>query len=180
MRFRQPVLVRCIHFSLAILANLSAGNVTAFDQVDALPCTASAASSKSFAPYPMDRPSSAGRGRIFKRAWLRFPQRDEPRWVTGIHSFQQCSALRSWTLGELQVLKWVNSAGLTARRSLPVFPDRRTLPTGRVGSETCQQRIRRCRSVASPRWPILNLGMLFSAKCSVRINLRAMVWPISL
>jgi hypothetical protein len=38
---------------------------------------------------------------------------------------------------------------------------------------------RRCHQSQLPRWPILNLGMLFSTKCNGGINLRAMVSSIS-
>jgi hypothetical protein len=38
-------------------------------------------------------------------------------------------------------LVWVNRVGLTARRSLPVFPDQRTLPTGSVGPESANNEL---------------------------------------
>jgi hypothetical protein len=37
--------------------------------------------------------------------------------------------------------------------------------------------VQRSHLMQRPKWPILNLGMLFSTKCNVRINLRAMVGP---
>jgi hypothetical protein len=48
------------------------------------------------------------------------------------------------------------------------------------GMTACGVRRAKAASVAWPGWPILNLGMLFSAKCYVPINLRSMARSFSL
>ena len=60
-----------------------------------------------------------------------------------------------------QCLRWVNRTILTARRSLPVYPDKQTILEPIGSSHSCQYQKRGCRSITSGS--VLAIGLVLIA-----------------
>ena len=80
---------------------------------------------------------------------------------------------RSFTgLWSLPAFKLLSLLALTRPGAALLFPDVKVHDSASFGSHLGN--VAQIQECASRTWPILNLGMLFSNKCSVRLNIRRM------